>query len=583
LALEGLSIHALTEELNLKLTDARVDRIYQHNSYEMTLELRALKVSYKLLLSIHPQFARVQFSDSKRKNPQTPPAFCQLIRKKLEGAHIIEIKQPKYERLIRFTFVALDELGNPVKLYLMVELMGKNSNLILINQELKILDAIKHVSSDQNRYREILPGRIYLTPPEQIKQPLDDWQPPTTEEELSLSVLDWLRHNLDGVGPATLKMLLQAAEIEADRMSAFLNPQDWQRLQSLSHQAMAEPQQGMLYLYGPPLALNLSAIAFAENNANGSWMDASQAIDVFYDHADIELKLNLVRNRVTSVVQAALIKAQRKLNGLQEDLRAAKDADIFRLWGELLKNTPDPGFKSAEIKVINYYDETLSELVIPLNHKLSVAQNAQNYFKHYNKARKGEKVIAEQIRLISLEIEYLTSVLSAAKQTAEVEVLTEIIEELMEQDLMVRDKQPGKQKKKPKPLAVSPLRLLIMGIQVSVGRNNLQNDYLTMELASANDWWLHSKGIPGSHVVIHHAKPEEAVIEKAAALAAWFSQARSSSYVEVDYTQRRYVKKFKGARPGSVHYTQQKTISVVPLSPEQIIMESDKETYTEIV
>src|SRR5450756_1948584 len=194
-----------TEEFNLKLTDARVDRIYQHNASEMTLELRALKVSYKLLLSIHPQFARVQFSDSKRKNPQTPPAFCQLIRKKLEGAHIIEIKQPKYERLIRFTFAAMDELGNLVKLYLMVELMGKNSNLILLNQELKILDAIKHVSSDQNRYREILPGRIYLTPPEQIKQPMDDWQPPTSDEELSLSVLDWLRHHLDGVGPTTLK------------------------------------------------------------------------------------------------------------------------------------------------------------------------------------------------------------------------------------------------------------------------------------------------------------------------------------------------------------------------------------------
>ncbi len=577
MALEGLSIRALTEELNAKLADARVDRIYQHSTTEMTLELRALKVSYKLLLSIHPQFARVQFSDTKRKNPQSPPAFCQLIRKKLEGAHIIEIKQPKYERLIRFTFAAMDELGNPIKLYLMCELMGKNSNLILLNQELKILDAIKHVSSDQNRYREILPGRIYLTPPEQTKQPPEAWQPPTTDEELSLSVLDWLRRHLDGVGPATLKLLLQAAAIDPDRLSAFLQPQDWQHLQSLSQKAMAERQPGMLYLSGSMLAPNLSAVAFSQNSADGCWLSASQAIDLFYDHADQELKLNLLRTRVTSVVQAAFSKAQRKLSGLQEDLQAGKDADQYRLWGELLKNAPDPGYKSAEIRVINYYDENLAELAIPLDHKLSLAQNAQKYFKHYSKARKGEKVILEQINLITLEIEYLTSVLSAAKQTGETGVLTEIIEELMEQGFLARERQPGNQKKKPKQPTVAPLRLLIQGIPVSVGRNNLQNDYLTMELAAANDWWLHSKGIPGSHVVIHQAKPKAAVLEKAAALAAWFSQARSSSYVEVDYTQRRYVKKFKAARPGSVHYTQQKTISVAPLSPEQLAVESDTE------
>ena len=573
MSLEGWSIRALQEELQIALAESKVDRVFQHNSTELTLEMHKQNRSMRLLFSIHPQFARVQLITQKRKNPPVPPSFCQLLRRRLEGARFISVEQPGLERLLIFNFSVLDELGNPDQVRFIVELMGKNSNLILCDRDFTILDAMKHVPSWQNRYREILPGRLYVRPPEQVKQALDSWDIPSTDAELALSVGTWLKKKIDGVGNPSIGSLLKSVSISEAEMAAFLTRDQWKILQEQSKKAVRERQPGKLFVSGQ----YRETVPFRFGLLPGEWKPASEALEADFLHLEQQLHLHQERHRLVSIVNAAIQKGRKKLFALEEDLQQGKDADQYRIWGELLKNTAEPNIREAEIQVTNYYDENLAFINIPLDLRLSVAQNAQNYFKRYSKARKGEKIILEQIEMIKSELVYLESVLTAVEQTLEVKDFLEIQEELIQQGLMSPIKIPGKSKKptkSSKAVAHEPLRLHIDGVPVSIGRNNLQNDYLTMEVAKSSDWWFHSKEVPGSHVVIHHPDPSDQLYETAAALAAWFSKARESSYVAIDYTQKRHVKKFKGAKPGAVHYTDFFTLYVAPRSPEEVLLES---------
>jgi predicted ribosome quality control (RQC) complex YloA/Tae2 family protein len=573
MSLEGWSIRALQEELQVALTDSKVDRVFQHNATELSLEIHKQKSPMRLLISIHPQFARVQLITSKRKNPPVPPSFCQLLRRRLEGARFISVEQPGLERMLIFNFAVLDELGNPDQLRFIVELMGKNSNLILCDRDFLILDAMKHVPGWQNRYREILPGRAYIRPPKQDKQDFSDWIIPTGDRELALSVSDWLKKNIDGVGNSSVNALLTSLSYSSDQMSAFLSEDHWSKLKDQSKTAVQERQLGCLFVSN----CNSDILPFHFANLSGEWRSASEALEADYLKMEQVLHLQHERHRLTSILNAAIQKGRKKLFALEEDLQQGKDADQYRIWGELLKNTAEPLIREDEIQVINYYDENLALLSIPLDVRLSVAQNAQNYFKRYSKARKGEKIILEQIEVIKAEVAYFESILIAVELTEDVKAFLEIQEELIAQGLMAPVKMPGKAKKPTKPtkaVAHEPLHLQIEGVAVSVGRNNLQNDYLTMELAKGSDWWFHSKEVPGSHVVVHIDKPSDRLYELAAALAAWFSQARSSSYVAIDYTQKKHVKKFKGAKPGAVHYTDFFTLYVAPRSPDEVLRDN---------
>ena len=570
MSLEGWSIRALQEELQLTLTDSKVDRVFQHSSTELSLEIHKTKTPLRLLFSIHPQFARVHLITQKRKNPPVPPSFCQLLRRRLEGARFISVEQPDLERMLIFRFSVYDELGNPDEIHLIAELMGKNSNLILCDREFLILDAIKHVPSWQNRFREILPGRQYQRPPLQTKQDFFAWNPPTKDKDLSISVSDWLKKNIDGIGVPTVQALLREVGIEEEQMSAFLSEEQWTLLQHRMQVTYENRKAGCLYQ--TELSQTLLPFAFS----TGSWSPASSALEEHFKQIEQHATLLQERNRLSSILQAAWTKGRKKLFALEEDLQQGKDADCYRIWGELLKNAPEPEVREEEIQVINYYDENLDTISIPLDIRLNIAQNAQNYFKRYSKARKGEKIILEQIEMIRAEVIYLESVLMSIQQTEELSILSEIQEELIQQGFISAPKATHKSTKKktkqPSKVLHEPLRLTIDGVQVSIGRNNLQNDDLTMELSRNSDWWFHSKEVPGSHVVVHTAEPSDSMFELAAALAAWFSQARSSSYVGIDYTKRKNVKKFKGAKPGSVHYTDFYTLYVAPRSPDDILL-----------
>lgn len=573
MSLEGWSIRALQEELQVALTDSKVDRVFQHNATELSLEIHKQKSPMRLLISIHPQFARVQLITSKRKNPPVPPSFCQLLRRRLEGARFISVEQPGLERMLIFHFAILDELGNPDQLRLIVELMGKNSNLILCDRDFLILDAMKHVPGWQNRYREILPGRTYIRPPKQEKQSFDQWKIPLGDQELALSISDWLKKNIDGVGNPSVSALLDSLTFPRDQMAAFLNQKQWQELQNHSQNAVRNRKVGCLFV----TEQGKDILPFHFENLTGNWRSASEALEEDYFRLEQGLQLQQERHRLSSILNAAIQKGRKKLFALEDDLQQGKEADQFRIWGELLKNTAEPFLREEEIQVINYYDENLSQISIPLDIRLSIAQNAQNYFKRYSKARKGEKMILEQIERIKAEVLYYESILTAVEQTEEMNAFLEIQEELITQGLMSPIRIPGKNKKPAKAtkaIAHEPLRLQIEGVPVSIGRNNLQNDYLTMELAKNTDWWFHSKEVPGSHVIVHTANPSDRLYELAAALAAWFSQARSSSYVAIDYTQKKHVKKFKAAKPGAVHYTNFFTLYVAPRSPEQVLAEN---------
>lgn len=568
--LDGLALHAVCQELNEKLCEARIDRIFQPHQLTLTIDLRQRGIVRKLLISAHPQYARLQLSQQKRSNPQVPPLFCQYLRKTLEGARIEKLVQPGYERLIEMHLLGRDELGNPAKYLMMIELMGKHSNIILTDESGRILEAIKHVGHSQSRVREVLPGLSYRTPPRQEKLPPEQWQAPREENDIpegDLEILAWMGKRLDGLGPGTVRALLYQCKIPENLRARYLRLDDWMLLQASLFDLLQSRQEGKLYLHGLSSAVEIGAFKLP-GQPEGSWQDASEALEAYFGHRENTQLLQQQRQRLYSIAHAAEEKGLRKKAALEDDLSSAQDCEHLRIWGELLKMAPEPSRRIPEIELVNYYDEHLAEVVIPLDHRLTISENAQSFFKRYSKYRIGEKLIADQLSQLQKELDYLATVILAIEQAVTLDDLKEITTEMTEQGYIAPERTRGKAK--PKVNAALPLVLTIEGVEVLIGRNNRQNDELTWKLAHSDDTWLHAKDIPGSHLLIRSATPSNSLLTKAARLAAWYSKARESGLVPVDITLRRHIKKPKGAKPGYVIYGNQRTVYITPMSPDEL-------------
>lgn len=560
MAFDGITTCAMVRELNEKIYMGKIEKVYQPEADELVFNIHTKTGNCKLFASTGSAHARVHFIEENPVNPPAPLAFCMLLRKHLQGGRIIAIEQKGSERIIEISIETLNELGFTVSKKLIFEIMGKHSNIILTDISTgKIIDSIKRVSFDVNRVRQILPGMIYQYPPEQDKIPFGE----ITGEQLDSLPADGktILRSVGGISPAFAEEL---AEHVSSRSEYFFGVKDG-ILDGTSGNAFVylDEKEAPVDFYPVPLK------CLKESCKTLEFSSLSAAMEFYFNKKESSNKGRQKSHDLIRSVNTALDKMYLKKKRLSEDLLKAENSEDLRLYGELLTaniHLIKPGMKSVD--VVNYYDG--STVTIPLDVKQSPAKNAQHYFKKYGKAKTAVKEKQIQLEENDGEIKYLESVLAFLENTDDVDEIESIRNELVETGYVRRRKQQGgfKEKKyKPAPHRYT----LSNGMTVLVGKNNKENDYLTFNTAGNRDLWLHTKDIPGSHVIVQSSGQEldEKAIFEAAAIAAYHSKARTSENVPVDYVPVKYVKKPAGAKPGMVIFTNNRTVWVNPALPNQ--------------
>lgn len=569
MSFDGLFTRAITNELSLTFKGGRINKIHQPFPNELLMVIRANGKNHRLLLSIHPSYARVQLTNETYENPNEPPMFCMLMRKHLEGYILEDISQIELDRIIVFEVKGRNELGDISYKQLIVEIMGRHSNIILVDKDRNmILDSIKHVSFAVNSHRAILPGQPYILPPAQGKR-----KPFDLNEEDIVKVLDFNSGKLDqqlvknfaGVSPLFAKEVLYQSG-NANRLSlpkTFIN-----LLQKLKN-----------HDYIPTITMNQdkeSFYLFPLQHLKGeakTFQTLGQMLDRFYFGKAEKDRVKGQAHDLLRFIMNEKEKNEKKIVKLEATMAEAEKANEFQLFGELLTANlfaVKKGMK--EIEVTNYYDENGGTLTIPLAPLKSPSENAQKYFIKYQKAKNALYIVQQQIENAKQEVSYFESLLQQV-ETASPKDIGEIREELIEENYM-RDRRKKQTKKQHAAKPVLDSYIASDGTEILVGKNNKQNDFLTNKLAARDELWLHTKDIPGSHVVIRSKSPAEKTILEAAALAAYFSKARTSSSVPVDFTLVRHVKKPSGAKPGFVIYEHQQTVYVTP--SEELVLQLKK-------
>ena len=539
MSFDGFFLHHMTEELRRELLGGRIQKINQPFEQELVLQIRSNRQSHKLLLSAHSVFGRVQLTDTTFENPAVPNTFIMVMRKYLQGAVIEAIQQVENDRILEISVSNKNEIGDSVAVTLVIEIMGKHSNIILLDKASgKIIEAIKHVGFSQNSYRTILPGSTYVAPPQ-----TGSLNPFTVGDEKLFEILHTedleskrLQQIFQGLGRDTATEL--SGRLTADKLKTF-------------RAFFASPTQPSL------TEKSFSALLFSDSKTQMSTL--SELLDTFYmDKAERD-RVNQQASELIRRVENELEKNRKKLGKQEEELLATENAEEFRQKGELLTTflhqVPND---QDQVELDNYY--TGEKIIISLDKALTPNQNAQRYFKRYQKLKEAVKHLTSLIEETRTTILYLESVETALAQASLTEI-AEIREELI-QTGFIRRRQREKIQKRQKPekyLATDGQTIIL------VGRNNLQNDELTFKMAKKDELWFHAKDIPGSHVVITgNLQPSDEVKTDAAELAAYFSKARLSNLVQVDMIETRKLNKPTGGKPGFVTYTGQKTLRVTP-------------------
>ncbi|MCA1321340.1 NFACT family protein [Bacillus tianshenii] len=565
MSFDGIFTYAMVRELKEKLESGRITKIYQPYKNELLLTIRSGRSNHKLLISAHPSYARIHLTEESYDNPSEPPMFCMLLRKHLEGSIITDIHQIGMDRIIVFDVKARNEIGDVSYKQIIVEIMGRHSNIIFIDKERgMILDSIKHVSMSQNRHRSLTPGQPYVLPPEQNKI-----HPFEATEDLVRSKIDYIGGKLDkqlvhtfaGISPLFAKEAVYRAGL-ANRQTlppSFVNLIGEVKTGSLQPQIITADNKEIFYL------LPLTHL----KGENKTFPTLSELLDRYYFGKASRDRVKQQANDLERFIANEIEKNKKKIIKLEKTLVDAKNAEVFQLYGELLTaNLYQISRGDKEVEVLNYYSDDAEKITIQLDPLRSPSGNAQRYFQKYQKAKNSLAIVEEQISKAYAEINYFNMILQQV-ETASPKDIQEIREELAEEGYM-KMKQKRNQKKSKPQKPVLEMYQSTDGTEILVGKNNKQNDFLTNKVARRDDVWLHTKDIPGSHVVIRSTEPTEETIKEAATIAAYFSKARHSGSVPVDFTKVRNVKKPSGAKPGFVIYEQQQTIYVTP-NEEMII------------
>lgn len=599
---DGIVLRAVTVELAQELQGARIAKIYQPTKHQLILVLhRKGGAPAKLLLSTLAQEARVHLVSQTPPNPLTPPLFCMVMRKHLESGRIISISQQKLERVLEINCEVVDELGEKAFRKIIIEIMGKHSNILLIDPaQNKIIDAIQRVPASISRYRQVLPGLPYLSPPPQEKMNLEEIkQEDFYERILSLALSTTLNKALlkiiSGVSPQSVEEILCRTGLDPFQPLEYCGEYElstlWQEL-SLLGANLKE------YLFSPEIILKdnqpetFSALALTSYPVpwRRGFSTMNEALDYYYQHKNIATHFQQKKTVLESLVKKEIQRCEKKAGLQSETIQEAQNAGQYRLWGELLTAQLYHLQQGKEAQVPNYYDPAEKMETIPLDEHLTVGENAQRYFSRYQKAKNAATKAEKQLQETKEELAYLYSLTSSLHSVTNSSEIEEIREEFRESGYLqttaakkptvTKGKMSNKDKNRTKGKGKTgnqqttslPQKIWRDSWLIYVGKNNKQNDLLTMKLAKAEDLWFHTKDIPGSHVVIKNPdhKPIPAkIMEEAALLAAYHSQARNSTNVPVDYTLRKNVWKQKGAKPGLVLYDNQHTIYVTPV-PEKI-------------
>ena len=546
MALDGITTSAIVSELKAALLGGRIDKIHQPLADEIRMSIRGLgSGAKKIIISANSAHPRIHLTESSRENPMTAPLFCMVMRKHIAGGKIIDIVQPNFERIIILRIESANEMGDITTKNLILEIMGKHSNLILTDETGKILDSIKRVTHEKSSVREVLPGKEYVFPPSQDKK-----NPLLAEQADFLFSLhlqegrrlqEFLYQTYTGISPVMAGEICTRAGLDASDSCQETTLENSERLFAAFEKTMQEVKAEDYY----------PAIYYQKENNR------------IVDFAVLKMQ------QFQGLAAKPFPSVSALLEGFyQERDNAAhiRQKDLWKKKGELLTaNIYAVPQGVTTFKTIDYYEESMPEIEIAIDPAKTPAENAQKYFAKYNKAKRTLAALEIQEKQNNEELAYLESVLNALENAKEDADLSEIRTELAESGFIRRQAQ---KKGQPKPKRAKPLRYISSdGYEILVGKSNLQNDELTLRTAEPTDLWMHTKDIPGSHVIIRtngQSELPEATMEEAANLAAFYSKAKNSSMVPVDYTQRKNIKKPNGAKPGMVIYLTNKTIYITP-------------------
>ena len=574
--LDALCLSGVVHELQNALSGAKIDKIYQPGRDEVVLALRAPAGNVKLLLSANPSHPRAHLTQISRENPDKPPMFCMLLRKHLAGARLLELVQPPMERVVDLRLEALDELGDRVERRLVLEAMGRHSNLILLDGEGRIMDCLRRVDSDMSARRQVLPGLFYRLPPAQEKLDPSSLDRAALESALAAAPEEsqadkWLLDTFGGLSPLICRELAFRAGGATDARLHQMGEGGRSRLLDELEVLLRSVQENsftpvMLEKEGHPSDFTFQPISqYGPAVSCVPFPSFSALLDRFYEQRENQERVRQRGQDLIRSVTNARDRAARKIGLQEQELAATRDRERLRQFGDIITSNLHAMEKGmSRLTAADFYDPECPQIHIPLDPLLTPQQNAAKYYKEYNKAKTAESILTLQLEKGRRDLDYLNSVLEAIALAEGERDLQEIRQELTDTGYLRR---PSKARDRGKRVASKPMEFRSSsGLRISVGKNNTQNDLLTTKQAFKSDLWFHTQKIHGSHVILwtEGGQPDLTSIQEAAQLAAWFSQGRESGKVAVDYTPVKYVKKPGGARPGMVVYTTYETAYVAP-------------------
>ncbi|KIR01703.1 Fibronectin/fibrinogen-binding protein [Lachnospiraceae bacterium TWA4] len=561
MALDGTVIASLVSEMNNRLIGGRLSKIAQPETDELMITIKNQKETYKLLLSANASLPLVYFTNQNKANPMTAPNFCMLLRKHIGNGKILSITQPSLERVIDIVVEHLDEMGDLKTKHLIIELMGKYSNIIFCNDEYMILDSIKHISAQTSSVREVLPGRTYFIP-----QTMNKLDPLTASEEEMVQILKQkpspiqkaIYQSFTGISPLISGEICYEAGIEGDVPAKELSEMEvihLVRMFSYLIEDIKDKKFSPLIYYknGVPEEFSAFPLKSCSFLQSVSYDSISEILEHFYAEKSQISRIRQKSADLRRIVATHLERSVKKFDLQERQLKDTDKREKFKIYGELLTAygySVELGAK--QLVAQNYYDEN-KEITIPLDPTKTAMENAKHYFEKYNKSKRTYEALTGYIVETKQEIEHLQSISTALDIAISESDLTPIKEELRDYGYI---KKRGPKDKKAK-ITSKPFHYISSdGFHIYVGKNNYQNDELTFKVATGNDWWFHAKGMPGSHVIVKSEGKElpDRVFEEAASLAAYYSSGRKAPKVEVDYIQKKQVKKVAGAKPGFVIY-----------------------------
>ncbi len=572
MALDTITIHYLIKEFDKELENSRIDKIHQPEKDEILLNIKSRTSTHKLVISANSSQPRIHFTNTQKENPKTAPLFCMLLRKHLQSGKIAGINQIDYERIIRFDIESYNEFGDLTTKYLFCEIMGRNSNIILTKDDLTIIDCIKHIDFSISTVRQLLPGLIYSPPPPQNKTPvlsdeinginisfLTDGMTPEKE----------IMSKISGISPLIAREIVSRAidknNLDCSQLNDDMRKKVNNEIKNIKNIAInpciiTEKSSNKIIDFSPIDIFQYSSICEKKyfNSIN-------EMLDDYYLERDSLERMKQKSSDLVHLLNTNIERTSKKVAILKKTLDDAKKKDDYKIKGDLLTaNLYAISQGDSEVKVLNYYSEEQSETVIQLNPTLTPSQNAQKFYKLYQKAKNAELEATKQLENALSDLNYLDSTLTLVQNISNENDLLEIRQELINLGYIKRQNKKNKSEK----ITSKPHHYISSdGFDIYVGKNNTQNDYLTLRFANSQDMWFHTKKIHGSHTIIKLGVNKEvppSTLKEAAELAAYYSKGRNSSNIPVDYTLIKNVKKPNGAKPGMVIYDFYNTIYVTP-------------------